>query len=66
MDFMQFWSGDFDVEVLLRVSEFVVNVWDNLAIFVFHEDLKNGSSLKLYSMVNFILGVSFGVNCVNR
>ena len=61
MDFMQFFGGmNFEMVVFLGVCAFVVNVCDNLAILVFNEDVKNGSSLKLSSVVNFILGRRFG------
>ena len=54
-----------EVEVLLGVCGFVVEICDALAIFIFFTRMsKNGSSLKLCSIVLFS-GVGFGVSCVN-
>ena len=33
------WFVTFEIEVLLSVCEFVVNVCDNLGIFIFNEDI---------------------------
>ena len=49
----------FEVEVLFGVCGFVINVCNNLDIFIFMEMSKNGSFLKLCSMVNFILECRF-------
>ena len=49
----------FEVEVLLGVSWFVVDICDDLAIYVFIRMSKNGNSSELCSIVNFILGWRF-------
>ena len=47
------------MEVLLGVFWFMVDICGDLAIFVFMGMSKNGSSLKLCSIDNFILGCRF-------
>ena len=37
--YVAFWLLTFEMEVMLGVCGFVVNVCDNLAIFVFNEDV---------------------------
>ena len=59
---MQFLT--FKDEVLVGVCGFVVDICDDLAIFDFMGISKNGSSLKLCSIVDFILVVVFGIGCV--
>ena len=48
-----------EVEVLLGVCWFVVDICDDFAIYVFTRMSKNGSSFRLCSIVNFILGCRF-------
>ena len=48
-----------EMEVLLGVCGFVVDICDDLAIFIFMRMTKNGNSLKLYSTVNFIFRCKF-------
>ena len=57
MDFIQFyavWGGAFEVEVLLGVCWFVIDICDD-----FYKDVKNGNSFVLCFIVNFILGCRF-------
>ena len=39
MDFIQFGGGAFEVEVLLDVCWFVVDICDDVAIYVFYKDV---------------------------
>ena len=43
-------------EVLLGICWFVVDICDDLAIYVFIMMSKKGNSVKLCAIVNFILG----------
>ena len=47
------------MKVFLCVCGFVVDICDDLAILFLMRISKNGSSLKLCSTVNFILGCKF-------
>ena len=53
----------FEIGALLAIHWFVGNVSDNLTVLVFN---KNGSSLKMCSMVKFILGSRFEVSYITR
>ena len=55
-----FWVVAFEVEVLLGVCWFVVDICDDLAIYVFFIRMSiNGNFFKLCSVVDFILGCRF-------
>ena len=47
------------MEVLLFICCFVVDICDDLTIYIFIKMSKNGSSFELCSIVNFILGMQY-------
>ena len=49
----------FEVEVLLGVCWFVIDICHDLAIYIFYKDVKNGCSFELCSIMHFILGCRF-------